>query len=137
MPIHPDYRQVSGNKNRYYNVHTGEQVTRYRARSLGAQRMGYRSQSELSREHRAHPRYAEFDGKYYDSFKQSNRGERAIANAKALARREGRPFNEARFKAEVIAARNARPRRGQPGGPAYTDFIERYDMDPGESWRDS
>ena len=140
MPIPPGYRQVAGNKNRYYEISNPSHiVTRHEARNLGAQRLGFSNQRSYS-QHLAGLSSGERtrDNNWYDKWKGSNLGQRATENARAKAQSEGRPFNEERFKAEAIAARNNRATSNHPAGAPFDDFYREYDLAPDDhDWHDS
>jgi hypothetical protein len=140
MPIHPGYRQVAGNKNRYYEIgNPSHIITRHQARNLGAQRLGFQNQRAYG-QHLGGQSTGERERNdaYYARKMNSNFGRQAMANARAKAQAEDRPFNEERFKAEVIAARDYRPKNGQPAGAPYNDFYEDYDLEPDDrDWHES
>lgn len=130
MPIPAGARQVPGMPNRV-TLPSGETVTRARALTLGAKEMGYRSNLQYRREH------ASADNKYFKSWSDTPQGRDIIAKEKTRAHAAGQRYSESELRQRLIAARNARPhgaryRSGQPGrpaGPAFQDFMDRYDID--------
>lgn len=131
MPMPTGAHQVPGNPNRV-TLSNGDVVTRYRARRLGAQQLGFRNERAYTRKESAG------DDKYYRRWSESPNGRAIIEKEKAFAAREGRKYSEAEMKQRLISARNARPhgdrfrRPGVPGkaaGSAFTGFLSRYDID--------
>jgi hypothetical protein len=130
MPIPVGARQVPGMPNRVI-LPSGETVTRYRARRMGARELGYSSERAYTR------KISSGDNTYFRKWADTPNGRDIIAKEKAIAARENRPYSESDIKRRLIAARNARPhgdryRQGQPGRPAgsaFQDFMDRYDID--------
>lgn len=130
MPIPTGARQVPGMPNRVA-LETGEVVTRYRARTLGAQQLGFSNARGYN------VRESAGDKRYFSQWARSPNGREIIAKERARAAAEHRPYSESDMKQRLIAARNARPhgdrfRQGRPGTPAgsaFTEFLERYDID--------
>lgn len=116
MPVPSGWHQVPGDKNHYFNSESGEIVTRWQARNLGAREMGYANESQRSKG----------NDRYYHAFLNSDQGQRAIERAREMARESGKPFNESQFKRQVIEARNARPHKGKPAGKAFQSFVGLY-----------
>lgn len=119
---------MPGNKNRYVNA-AGDTISRYQARKMGKAFYGSTSSSSLQKD---------VDNRWFNKWSKHNIGQEAMANAQEQAHAEGRPFNAARFKAESVAARNQRPRKGTPGGPAYQHYQDTYGLNQDDDgWRDS
>lgn len=124
MPIPRGAHQVHGEPNRV-RLESGETVTRSHARSLGARELGFRSEYEYRKSGQAGK-----DDKYFRAMMRSEQG-RQITE---IAKEQGKSITEVRQ--QLLAARNARPRRGQPGGNAYYDFVEDYDLTDYDEWMD-
>lgn len=121
MPIPRGARQVPGSPNRVL-LADGNTVTRATARTLGAREMGYKNERERSK-------FGKGDDKYYNAWIKTDQGKRATDIAKTRAQAEGIPFRPGDLKSELIAARNSRPNRTSPAGPAWIDFMESYDFE--------
>lgn len=120
MPIPRGARQIPGNPNRV-ELRDGSIVTRSTARTLGARDMGYRSERDRSKN-------SGRDDKYYNSWIKTNQGKRATQIAKDRALVEGIPFRPGDLKIQLIGARNSRPNRKSPAGPAWVQFMNDYDF---------
>jgi hypothetical protein len=120
MPIPRGARQVAGSPNRV-ELRDGRVVTRATARTLGAQEMGYKNERDRSK-------HGKGDDKYYNSWIKQDQGKRATQIAKDRARAEGIPFRTGDLKSQLIAARNSRPNRKTPAGPAWIAFMDAYDF---------
>lgn len=124
MPIPRGARQVPGNPNRV-ELSDGRVVTRSSARTLGAQEMGYKNERERGR-------LGKGDDKYFNSWVKTDQGRRAVETAKARARAEGVPYRTGDLKMQLIGARNSRPNRRNPAGPAWIAFMAEYDFEDRE-----
>jgi hypothetical protein len=110
---------------------SGDIVGRGTARTLGAKELGYKNAKSYHRSDSTR------DNKYFDTWANTPHGRDIIAKEKAIANREGRRYSENELKQRLISARNQQPhgdryRTGQPGrpaGPAFQDFLDRYDID--------
>jgi hypothetical protein len=126
MPIPIGARYVPGDPN-HVRLPSGEVVTDYRAKKMGAQESGFRNISEqraYGREHGAG------DKKYFNAWLNTEQGQRA----KEIARENGISSRE--LRQQLINARNQRPHGSRSGGPAYQEFMEEYDMYDQEDWVD-
>lgn len=121
MPIPRGARQVSGQPNRV-RLASGEVVTRATARTLGAREMGYKNERDRSK-------HGKGDDAYFSAWTRTEQGKHALEVARARARAEGIPFRPTDLKAELIAARNARPSSKRPAREPWLRFMELYDMD--------
>jgi hypothetical protein len=141
MPIPKGAHQAPGEPNRII-LPSGDRVTRYRALNIGAREMGYASHHEYRKPQRGGSHTAR-DQKYYDNWLGTDAGQHARETARAMG------VTNTELKRDLIAARNSRPHGprigntgkyaggGKPGGAAYQDFMEEYDlMDYGDDWVD-
>jgi hypothetical protein len=126
MPIPPGARQVPGNPNRV-RLADGSIVTRARARTLGAQLEGFRNENQR----RHSPDRRDANDKYFKAWAKTPAGKRAITQAKAQAKAEGRAYRPGELKTELIAARNDRPHpggRNPSGGRLWQEFGQKYGL---------
>lgn len=124
MPIPHGAHYVPGQPNRV-TLASGETVTRSRARSLGAQELGFRSEYNYRKSGQAGK-----DDKYVRAMLRGETGQHIAQKA----REQGK--SPAEVRQELLAARNARPHGGRAGGQAYYDFMEEYDLYDQEDWLD-
>lgn len=115
MPIPIGARQVPGNPNRV-QLASGDIVTRAKARTLGAQELGFKSARGYTKE------ISQKDANYYKAFLNTTQGRAAMQKAK----QEGLKPNE--FKTLVIAARNGRahPKSGKRATATNVRFMTHY-----------
>lgn len=116
------YRAAPGQPNRMISP-TGEVVTRASYRNAIAQSEGYRNE-------RARRGNVAADNNYFGAFLNSEAGQSALAQARAAGK------TDADLRAELIAARNAKPSGRRAGGQAYYDFFSEYDFDDYADWFD-
>lgn len=128
MPMLPGTRKIPGTNR--YRLPNGQVVTRWHARNLGAQKEGFKNETarrnDVGEKGTSHSGQRSRNDNYYKAFKQSELGQQMLANAQDQAKLMRTPFNEAAFKADVLAARNGRPRAGKPGQPDYQKFMAQY-----------
>lgn len=126
MPIPSGARQVPGSPNRI-QLSSGEIVTRARARTLGAQEVGYRSEYDYRRSGRASG-----DANWFKAFLNSPQGQHAASQARS----QGKSMTD--LRQEAIRARNDSPSKsgkgkamgtpGRPAGQSWYEFMEEYDL---------
>lgn len=126
MPIPPGARQVRGNPNRI-QLANGDIVTRARARTLGAQLEGFKSESHRSK----HRDTQTQNNKYFQGWTKSEQGKEAVKQARAQARSEGRPYRPTELKTEMIAARNDRKNLS---GERWRAFAQKYGITGFRDW---
>lgn len=121
MPIPLNASQVPGQPNRI-QLADGSIVTRASALTLGAQEMGYRS-------HNDYRRNLFGNRNYINAWSRTTQGQHAIQLEKFLAKSEGRRFRMDTLGQRLIAARNQKPTKSRPAGPAFVEFLEVYVLD--------
>jgi len=117
---------VPGNPNRV-RLADGTIVTRARARTLGAQLEGFKNENQR----RLNPFRRDADTRYFNAWAKSTAGKRAIEQAKAKAKEEGRSYRKTELRSELISARNDRPHPGgenPTGGEIWRAFGQKYQI---------
>lgn len=111
------YRQAPGQPNRMISP-TGDIVTRASYRNVVSQAYGYSS------EHARRGRVSQ-DTNYVNAFLNTEQGQRVLEANREMGR------SPRELEQWLIAARNGRPHpnTGNPGSPAYHQFMEDYDFE--------
>lgn len=124
MPIPRGAHQVHGEPNRV-RLASGEIVTRSHARSLGARELGFKSEYAYRNSGQASK-----DDKYVRAMLRSEQGRHVLD----IAKQQGKSVSEVRQ--QLLAARNAQPHHGRPGGEAYYAFMDEYELYDYDEWMD-